>query len=256
MHTVHVPVETPSTSMQTNQSVDNLNYSNKLNWQFKQRKYTNVYSAPHPRVLPNVSQPAHKGFRRVKDFNLTRVQVNNHLSGLPFSQNKPRVELTQNVSHLAGQQNLYRCHGQPPQQPYAHTSKKFNNAFPQPNANTLTQASPTTPVLGLWKNRAAPAVVIEKFDGDPMNYWLFARQSEAHVLGKVEEYELFPLLYQSCESNVQLKISHLSNQHPSTSFLLAWDTLFDEYGHLHEIARCCEERPKNAPKMDDDDVKN
>ena len=35
-----------------------------------------------------------------------------------------------------------------------------------------------------------------------MNYWLFAMQFEAHVLGKVEEYELFPLLYQSCESAV------------------------------------------------------
>ena len=49
-----------------------------------------------------------------------------------------------------------------------------------------------------------------------MNYWLFVRQFEAHVLGKVEEYELFPLLYQICGSNVQLKISHLSNQYPST----------------------------------------
>ena len=60
-------------------------------------------------------------------------------------------------------------------------------------------------------DRPAPAVVIQKFDGDPMNYWLFARQFEAHVLGKIEEYELFPLLYQSCESAVQLKISHFSN---------------------------------------------
>ena len=77
-----------------------------------------------------------------------------------------------------------------------------------------------------------------------MIYWLFVHQFEEHVLGKVEEYELFPLLYQSCESNVQLKISHLSNQHPSTSFHLAWDTLFDEYGHLHKIARCCKERLK------------
>ena len=75
-----------------------------------------------------------------------------------------------------------------------------------------------------------------------MNYWLFARQFEVHVLGKVEEYYLFPLLYQSCESNVQLKISHLSNQHFSTSFCLAWDTFFDEYGHVHEIAQCWKDR--------------
>ena len=253
VHTVHVPVEIPSTSIQTNQPADNLNYSNKLDSQSKQRKYTNVFSAPHSRVLPNVSQPACEGFRNVNNFNSTRVQVNSHLPGLSFFQNKPPVELTQNVSHSGGQQNLYQRHGQSSQQPYAHTSKRFNYAFPQPNANMLTQASPTAPVLSLRKNRSAPAVVIEKFDGDPMNYWLFAQQFEAHVLGNVEEYELFPLLYQSCESNVQLKISHLSNQHPSTSFRLAWDTLFDEYGHQHEIARCCEERLKNAPKVDDDD---
>ena len=206
VHTVHVTVEIPSTSIQTNQPVDNLNYSNKLDSQSKQRKYTNVYRAPHSRVLPHVSQPACKGFRSVNNFNSARVQVNNHLLGLAFSQNKPPVELAQNVSHLAGQQNLYQCHGQPSQQPYANASEGFNYAFPQPNANTLTQASPTALALGLRKNCPAPAVVIKKFDGDPMFYWLFARQFEAHVLGKVEEYELFPLLYQSCESNVQLKI--------------------------------------------------
>ena len=175
VHTVHVPVEIPSTSIQTNQPADNLNYSNKLDSQSKQRKYTNVYSAPHSRVLPNVSQPACEDFRNVNNFNSTRVQVNSHLPGLPFSQNKPPVVLTQNVSHSAGQQNLYQCHGQPSQQPYAHTSEGFNYAYPQPNVNTLTQASLAAPVLGLRKNRPAPAVVIEKFDGDPMNYWLFAR---------------------------------------------------------------------------------
>ena len=49
---------------------------------------------------------------------------------MPFPQNKPLVELAQNVSHLAGQQNLYRCHGQPLQQPYVLTYKGFNYAFP------------------------------------------------------------------------------------------------------------------------------
>ena len=43
--------------------------------------------------------------------------------------------------------------------------------------------------------RPAPPVVIQKFNGDPMEYWLLIRQFEANVLRKVEDYELFPLLH-------------------------------------------------------------
>ena len=103
------------------------------------------------------------------------------------------------------------------------------------------------------KMRPAPAVVIQKFNGDPMEYWLFVRLFEAHVLGKVEDYELFPLLHQYCESHVQSKFSYVSNQSPVTAFQKAWDILFDEYGHPYEIARCCEERLKNVHKIPDDD---
>ena len=103
------------------------------------------------------------------------------------------------------------------------------------------------------KMRPAPPVVIQKFNGDPMEYWLFVRQFEAHVLGKVEDYELFPLLHQYCESHVQSKFSYVSNQSPATAFQKAWDILFDEYGHPYEIARCCEERLKNVHKIPDDD---
>ena len=102
------------------------------------------------------------------------------------------------------------------------------------------------------KMRPAPPVVIQKFNGDPMEYWLFVRQFEAHVLGKVEDYELFPLLHQYCESHVQSKFSYVLNQSPVTAFQKAWDILFDEYGHPYEIARCCEERLKNVHKIPDD----
>ena len=118
-------------------------------------------------------------------------------------------------------------------------------------------ASPPCPEVrslrSLRRDRPVPPVVIQKFDGDPMNYWLFVRQCEAHVLGKVDNYELFPLLYQNCESNVQHKFNHLSNQLPSASFEAAWNILFDEYGHPHEIARCCEERLKSAQRVPEDD---
>ena len=50
--------------------------------------------------------------------------------------------------------------------------------------------------------RPVPPVVIQKFNGDLMEYWLFVGQFEAHVLGKVKDYELFPMLHQYCESYV------------------------------------------------------
>ena len=34
-----------------------------------------------------------------------------------------------------------------------------------------------------------------KFNSDPMNYWLFVRQYEAHVMGKAEDFALIHLLH-------------------------------------------------------------
>ena len=103
------------------------------------------------------------------------------------------------------------------------------------------------------RDRPVPHVQIQKFDGTAMHYWVFARQFEAHVLGKVDECELLPLLYQNCETNVQQKLNHLFNQPPATGFQLAWDLLYGEYGHPHEIARCCEESLTSISKIPDDD---
>ena len=98
-----------------------------------------------------------------------------------------------------------------------------------------------------FKMRPAPPVVIQKFNGDPMEYWLFVRQFEAHVLGKVEDLRIISVVH------VQSKFSYVSNQSPVTAFQKAWDILFDEYGHPYEIARCCEERLKSVNKIPDDD---
>ena len=104
----------------------------------------------------------------------------------------------------------------------------------------------------LQRNCFAPPVVIQKFDSDSMNYWLFVIQFKAHVLGKIDDYKWFPLLYQNCESNVQHKFNHLSNQLPSASFEDAWYILFDEYSHSLKIAHCCE-CLKRAPGVPEDD---
>ena len=69
-----------------------------------------------------------------------------------------------------------------------------------------------------------------------MHYWVLASQFKAYVLGKVDKCELFPLFYQNCEPNVKQKLNHLFNQPPATGFQLAWDPLYDEYEHPHEIA--------------------
>ena len=103
-------------------------------------------------------------------------------------------------------------------------SKRY---FQKANSSFVPRQPPIDPLHSrlierpIRRDRPAPAVVIQKFNGDPMNYWLFARQFEVRVLGKVVEYELFPLLYQSCESAVQLKINHFSNQSPSVAFCMA-----------------------------------
>ena len=59
-----------------------------------------------------------------------------------------------------------------------------------------------------------------------MEYWLFVRQFEDHVLQKVEDYELFPLLHQYCEWHVQFKFSYISNHPPVIAFQKAWDIFF------------------------------
>ena len=76
------------------------------------------------------------------------------------------------------------------------------------------------------REQPAPFVVIQKFNRDSRNYCIFVRQFEAQVLGKVENCELFQLLYQRCEQSVQLKISHLSNRAPVIGFEKAWDILY------------------------------
>ena len=102
------------------------------------------------------------------------------------------------------------------------------------------------------RDRPVPHAQIQKFDGTAMHYWVYARQFEAHVLGKVDECELFPLLYQNCETNVQQNLNHLFNQPPATGFQLAWGLLYDEYGYPHEIARYCEESLTSISKIPDD----
>ena len=37
------------------------------------------------------------------------------------------------------------------------------------------------------------------------------------------------------------------------AFRLVWDLFYDEYGHSHEVSRCCEGRLRKALKVPEDD---
>ena len=84
--------------------------------------------------------------------------------------------------------------------------------------------------------RPAPPVVIQKFNGDPMQYWLFVRQFDVRVLQKVEDYELFPLLHQYCDSHVQFTFSYVSNQSPVIAFP---DDDKISLNHRLNFSKCC-----------------
>jgi len=58
----------------------------------------------------------------------------------------------------------------------------------QKSGNKQSDLTPSSQKLVescLRRDRPAPAIVLQRFNGDPMNYWLFLHQFEAHVLGKV-----------------------------------------------------------------------
>ena len=68
---------------------------------------------------------------------------------------------------------------------------------------------------------------MDRFDGDPMNYWTFVRQYEAHVVKRVKDYEThLLLLLQHCEPKVRHKIDHLTAKAPSEGFQMACEILY------------------------------
>ncbi|XP_078495525.1 uncharacterized protein LOC144750934 [Ciona intestinalis] len=102
--------------------------------------------------------------------------------------------------------------------------------------------------------RFLPRPVIEKFSGDPMGYWTFVRQFDTHITKKTQGDDLRLLyLIQHCEQNVREKISHLTSKPPHIGYRTAWNTLHEEYGQPHVIARCCEEHLKDASKVNEFD---
>ncbi|XP_078493207.1 uncharacterized protein LOC144748758 [Ciona intestinalis] len=102
--------------------------------------------------------------------------------------------------------------------------------------------------------RFLPRPVIDKFDGNPMNYWTFVRQFETHINRKTEGNDLkLVYLLQHCDPHVRAKISHLTSKPPDVGYRSAWGLLYEEYGQPHEIARYCEEHLKNAPRANEHD---
>jgi len=54
----------------------------------------------------------------------------------------------------------------------------------------------------------APTLQVEKFDGDPMNYWPFVRQYASHISKKVSNNETKLLLLQQYVARVHKHMFH------------------------------------------------
>ena len=93
--------------------------------------------------------------------------------------------------------------------------------------------------------RFLPRPVINKFDGNPMNYETFIRQFEAHIAQKTrtDEMRLLYLLHY-CEPAVREKIERFTSVNPCEGYRMAQSKLFYEYGQRHVIAQRCEQELK------------
>ena len=131
-------------------------------------------------------------------------------------------------------------------------SRNTEQAQRQKTSNSVSLTLPTGfHKINPSRMHPVPPVVIQKFYGYPMEYWLFVRQFEAYAFGNIEDYELFPLLYQYCQLHLQSKFSYVSNQLPVIAFQKKHGTFFIKYGHPFEIARCCKQPLKSVYKMPD-----
>nr|CAB3263161.1 uncharacterized protein LOC104265735 [Phallusia mammillata] len=100
--------------------------------------------------------------------------------------------------------------------------------------------------------RFLPRPKIMSFNGDPMEYWTFIRNFEAHVATKVHSDDLrLVYLLQHCDDKVRPKIDHLTKR-PVEGYRQARQKLFHEYGQPHIIANACEQHLKKSPRLKGD----
>ena len=104
--------------------------------------------------------------------------------------------------------------------------------------------------------RYLPKPSIEKFDGDPLDYWGYVNRFQIHIASKVAVDHLrLVYLLQHCSEKVYEKVRHFAgNIDVHTGYNLVWQELFRRYGQAHVISRCCEERLLKVSKISQHDV--
>ena len=118
-----------------------------------------------------------------------------------------------------------------------------NEGFPVVPENVETQfrsPNPNRPVeVG---DRFLPKPAVEKFDGDPMDYWAFVNRFEVDVASKVHDDDLhLAYVLQHCTKPVYDKVKHIAgNRDKSIAYRILWQELYERYGQPHIIAHHCE----------------
>lgn len=111
----------------------------------------------------------------------------------------------------------------------------------QPPAQASTQY--------VLEDRFLPRPELQKFRGNPLEYWTFIRGFDIHVASKLQSDERKLLfLIQHCESHVRVKLEHFAKK-PIEGYRLAREWLYKEYGQPHVIANACELLLKSSQRV-------
>ena len=99
-------------------------------------------------------------------------------------------------------------------------------------------------------DRFLPKPSVERFEGDPMDYWAFVNRFEVHVASRITDDDLrLAYVLQHCAKPVYEKLKHIaSDKNKSRAYRKVWQELYERYGQPHVISRCCERRLIKFPK--------
>jgi len=99
--------------------------------------------------------------------------------------------------------------------------------------------------------RFLPKPAIEKFEGDPLDYWAFVNRFKVHIADRIRSDDLkLVYLLQHCSKTVYERIQHYaSGPDKHRCYEMVWRELFERYGQPHIISRYCEQRLQELPRV-------
>ena len=91
-------------------------------------------------------------------------------------------------------------------------------------------------------DRFLPKPSVERFEGDPIDYWAFVNRFEVHVASRITDDDLrLAYVLQHCAKPVYEKLKHIaSDKNKSRAYRKVGQELYERYGQPHVISRCCE----------------